>query len=47
MNPTVLVYGFLAIAIVAEVIGTTFFIKSEQLTRLVPTLVMALYVASF
>ncbi len=48
MNPTVLVYGSLAAAIVFEVIGTTFLQKSEQFSKLVPTAAMVLfYVASF
>jgi small multidrug resistance pump len=34
-------YGALITAIVLEVIGTTFLQKSEQFTKLVPTLVMA------
>ena len=41
-------YGYLAIAIVCEVIGTTFLVKSEQFTRFVPTLIIAvLYAISF
>ena len=41
-------YGYLAIAIVCEVIGTTFLVKSEQFTRFIPTLIMAvLYAISF
>ncbi len=48
MNPTLLAYICLAGAIVSEVAGTSFLQKSEQLTRLVPTLGMAVfYVASF
>ncbi|CAH0339857.1 multidrug efflux SMR transporter [Rhizobium sp. CECT 9324] len=48
MNPTMLVYGSLAAAIVFEVIGTTFLQKSEQFSKLVPTAAMVLfYVASF
>ncbi len=34
-------YGALLAAIVLEVMGTTFLQKSEQFTKLVPTLVMA------
>ncbi len=48
MNPTVIGYSFLMLAIVFEVLGTTFLVKSEQFTRLVPTLFMAvLYIGSF
>ncbi|MGP4713200.1 MULTISPECIES: DMT family transporter [unclassified Psychrobacter] len=48
MNPVVIGYGFLALAIVFEVLGTTFLVKSEQFTRLVPTVLMAvLYIGSF
>ncbi|MCX8997473.1 multidrug efflux SMR transporter [Rhizobiaceae bacterium BDR2-2] len=48
MNPVVMAYGFLAIAIVSEVTGSTFLQKSEQFTRFWPTLIMAgLYVTSF
>lgn len=48
MSPTTVAYGFLAAAIICEVIGTTFLAKSEQFTRLVPTLIMfVLYALSF
>lgn len=48
MSPTTIAYVYLAIAIVCEVIGTTFLAKSEQFTRLVPTLIMGvLYALSF
>ena len=48
MNPILIGYGFLALAIIFEVLGTTFLVKSEQFTRLVPTLLTAvLYVFSF
>lgn len=48
MNPTVIGYGFLLLAIICEVTGTTFLMKSEQFTRLVPTLYTAvLYICSF
>ena len=44
----ILTYATLFTAIVLEVIGTTFLQRSEQFTRLVPTLVMGLcYAASF
>ena len=41
MNPLV-TYGALIIAIVLEVVGTTFLQQSRQFTRLVPTGLMAL-----
>ena len=48
MSPTMIAYGYLAIAIICEVIGTTFLAKSEQFTRLVPTVIMGvLYAISF
>lgn len=48
MNPIFIGYGFLALAIICEVIATTLLVKSEQFTRLIPTLFMAaLYIASF
>ena len=48
MSPTTIAYGYLGIAIICEVVGTTFLMKSEQFTRLVPTLIMVvLYVISF
>lgn len=48
MSPTTIAYGYLACAIICEVIGTTFLVKSEQFTRLVPTLIMfVLYACSF
>ena len=48
MSPTIIAYTYLAIAIICEVIGTTFLVKSEQFTRLVPTLIMGvLYAISF
>ncbi|WP_435980682.1 DMT family transporter [Psychrobacter sp. DM4] len=48
MNPVVIGYSFLALAIVFEVLGTTFLVKSEQFTRLMPTVLMAvLYIGSF
>ena len=36
-------YGALALAIICEVTGSTFLQKSEQFTRLGPTLLMALF----
>ena len=48
MSPTTAAYGYLAVAIVCEVIGTMFLAKSAQFTRLLPTLTMAaLYAISF
>ena len=48
MNPIIIGYGFLMLAIICEVLGTTLLMKSEQFTRPVPTLMMAaLYVGSF
>ncbi len=48
MSPILVGYSFLILAIVFEVLGTTFLVKSEQFTRLVPTLLMAvLYIGSF
>lgn len=41
MSPSLIAYGFLALAIVSEVIGTTSLAKTEQFTRPIPTLVMA------
>lgn len=41
-------YPVLLVAIVLEVIGTSFLMASQQFTRLVPTAIMALaYLASF
>ncbi|MGP9688063.1 DMT family transporter [Psychrobacter sp. AOP22-C1-C5] len=48
MNPIIIAYGYLAMAIICEVMATTFLVKSEQFTRLVPTLIMGvLYAISF
>jgi small multidrug resistance pump len=48
MNHTLLVYGSLAIAIVCEVTGSAFLQKSEQFSRVGPTLAMtAFYGTSF
>lgn len=41
MNPLLAAYTALGVAIALEVIGTTFLQKSEQFTRLGPTLTMA------
>lgn len=48
MNSIFIGYGFLFLAITFEVLGTSFLVKSEQFTRLVPTLLTAiLYICSF
>lgn len=43
--PSLMSYGSLAAAIVFEVAGTTFLMKSEQFSKLVPTLVMGCFYA--
>jgi small multidrug resistance pump len=48
MNPVFITYGSLFIAIALEVVGTTLLQQSQQFTRLLPTLGMALcYGAAF
>ncbi|EJO35360.1 small Multidrug Resistance family protein [Acinetobacter sp. 1294596] len=48
MDPVFLSYLLLAIAIISEVIGTTFLVKSEGFTKLGPTFAVALfYILSF
>lgn len=48
VNPLLISYGFLTLAIVSEVTGSAFLQRSQQFTRIGPTLCMALsYVASF
>jgi len=48
VNPVFLSYLLLAIAIISEVIGTTFLVKSEGFTKLGPTFAVALfYILSF
>ncbi len=48
MNPLLATYLALATAIALEVIGTTFLQKSEQFSRLVPTVLMAVsYLGAF
>ena len=48
MNPILIGYGFLMLAIICEIMATTLLVKSEQFTRLLPTLMMAvLYIVSF
>ncbi len=41
MSAAAVSYGALIVAIICEVVGTTFLQKSEQFTRLTPTLIMA------
>ena len=48
MNPILTAYLLLAFAIVSEVIGSTFIVKSEGFTKLVPSLtVLVLYSIAF
>jgi len=48
MSPMVLTYGALGLAISLEVAGTALLARSEQFTRIVPTVLMALlYAGSF
>ena len=48
MNPVFMAYALLALAIVSEVTGSTFLVKSEDFTKLVPSiLVFIFYVISF
>ena len=48
MTSIQLAYLHLATAIICEVLGTSFLVKSEQFTRLTPTVLMALlYAVSF
>ncbi|CBJ35908.1 DMT family transporter [Ralstonia solanacearum] len=48
MNPVLIAYGWLAAAIVSEVLGTTFLAKSEQFSRMGPAAATVLfYTASF
>lgn len=48
MNPVLVSYGALVVAIVFEVVGTSFLQASQQFTRPLPTAVMALcYGAAF
>lgn len=48
MKPIIVTYGALGTAIILEVIGTTMLQKSEQFTRWVPTLTMAVcYLSAF
>lgn len=48
MNSFLFAYGLLAIAIIAEVTGSTFLVKSEGFTKFVPSLLVVIfYVISF
>ena len=48
MNPKSIAYIFLAFAIVAEVAGTAFMQKSEQFTKLIPSIITtAFYICTF
>jgi len=48
MNPILIAYGLLACAIVSEVTGSAFLIKSDGFTKFVPSLlVVFFYVISF
>lgn len=48
MTTWTVTYGALGLAIALEVLGTTFLQKSEQFTKLVPVLLMAIcYLAAF
>ncbi|MBP9788640.1 MAG: QacE family quaternary ammonium compound efflux SMR transporter, partial [Acinetobacter sp.] len=38
MNPILMAYALLAMAIISEVIGSTFLVKSEGFTKLLPSL---------
>ncbi|MFH7767057.1 DMT family transporter [Acinetobacter sp. BSP-28] len=40
MNSVLFAYGLLACAIISEVIGSTFLVKSEGFTKLLPSLVV-------
>ncbi|WP_413062089.1 DMT family transporter [Sphingomonas carotinifaciens] len=48
MNPTLMSWAALGVAIVCEVTGTTFLQRSEHITKLLPTLLSAgFYAVSF
>ncbi len=48
MHPLVFGYSMLSIAIILEVLATSFLVKSEQFTKIVPSILVAiLYAASF
>ncbi|MFN0297526.1 DMT family transporter [Acinetobacter albensis] len=48
MNAIYIAYGLLALAIISEVTGSTFLVKSEGFTRLGPSLLVVIfYIISF
>lgn len=48
MTPVFTTYAALGVAITLEVVGTTFLQKSDQFTRIVPTVIMGLcYLGAF
>lgn len=48
MNPILMAYALLAMAIISEVIGSTFLVKSEGFTKLLPSLaVVVLFSLAF
>ncbi|AWT48676.1 QacE family quaternary ammonium compound efflux SMR transporter [Psychrobacter sp. YP14] len=48
MSPTAIAYAYLAGAIIFEITGTTFLVKSQEFTKLYPTLAtVVLYAFSF
>ncbi|ALD03422.1 quaternary ammonium transporter [Acinetobacter sp. TTH0-4] len=48
MNAIFIAYGLLALAIISEVTGSTFLVKSEGFTRLGPSLLVVIfYIISF
>lgn len=42
MSPVYMAYGMLALAIISEVTGSTFLVKSEGLTRVGPSIVVVI-----
>jgi small multidrug resistance pump len=46
MNPSLAAYGFLALAIISEVTGSSLLQKSEQFSKTLPTLGMAICFAA-
>lgn len=45
MNPILSAYALLALAIISEVIGSTFLVKSEGFTKLTPSIVVVILFA--
>ena len=43
MNPMLMAYILLALAIVSEVTGSTFLVKSEGFTQLVPSILVVVF----